>query len=94
MAVWRAPNWMRGMRRPDATTWPMSEQNPRAVSRRLEVGGKMVPRDPIHQKFGPSVPRVFVSRKVERAMHVVARTRWVIEMQQQLRFFLSRFGGR
>lgn len=47
-------------------------------------------RLPIVERFGPSIPRVFVQDKIARALRAVLATRWPREVTQQLRFLVSR----
>lgn len=50
-------------------------------------------RQPIQFLRGPSLPRVFVQRKIVDALHGVVNTRMRREIEAQLRFLLSTLGA-
>lgn len=45
-------------------------------------------RLPIQEKFGPSIPRIFTRRVINKVMHDVVKDRWPKEMESALKFYL------
>lgn len=67
-------------------------QGSKREMRRGRYKGKY--RQPIVERFGPSIPYVMVQRKVQKAMDEVAEDRWPIEVRQQLKYYLRYDRGR
>jgi hypothetical protein len=61
----------------------------RAVFRRVARA-----RLPLEFLRGPSIPKVFVQKKITAALRATSDARWPREVQAQLRFLISRLGAR
>lgn len=47
-------------------------------------------RKPIKPVYGPSLPRTFIKKETEKVMRAVAQRRWVINIEREVRFRLSK----
>ncbi len=57
------------------------------------TGDELVGRDPALMKYGPSPAVVFVKEAMQKALDTTARDRWVSELNDQIKYFLSQQPG-
>lgn len=62
------------------------------IFERVVVGGKRVPRLPIRELYGPSIPQAFANKTVQQALVRVVRERFPAILEREIKFARTQTG--